>query len=129
MAAVQSLKKGKSAGVDNIPAKLVQAGGEDVITALTTMRNTVWQTGECIISRVFNDLAPSTAHSRIFLDVTDFCCYCCRFCSFLGACFFFACSFVCLVLTEYVLRLDPQAGANWAKRSRDVLTIINLGHC
>ena len=32
-AAVQSLKKGKSAGVDNIPAGLVQAGGEDVITA------------------------------------------------------------------------------------------------
>ena len=30
-AAVQSLKKGKSAGVDNIPAELVQAGGEDVI--------------------------------------------------------------------------------------------------
>ena len=35
-AAVPSLKKGKSAGVDNIPAELVQAGGEDVITALTT---------------------------------------------------------------------------------------------
>ena len=35
--AVQSLKKGKSAGVDNIQAKLVQAGGEDVITALTTI--------------------------------------------------------------------------------------------
>ena len=34
-AAVQSLKKGKSAGVDNIPAELVQACGEDVITALT----------------------------------------------------------------------------------------------
>ena len=34
-AAVQSLKKGKSAGVDNSPAELVQAGGEDVITALT----------------------------------------------------------------------------------------------
>ena len=38
-AAVQSSKKGKSAGVDNIPAELVQAGGEDVITALTTIRN------------------------------------------------------------------------------------------
>ena len=36
-AAVQSLKKGKSAGVDNIPAELVQAGREDVITALTTI--------------------------------------------------------------------------------------------
>ena len=29
-AAVQSLKKEKSAGVDNLPAELVQAGGEDV---------------------------------------------------------------------------------------------------
>ena len=38
-AAVQSLKKGKSAGVDNIPAELVQAGAEDVITALTTICN------------------------------------------------------------------------------------------
>ena len=28
-AAVQSLKEGKSAGVNNIPAKLAQAGGED----------------------------------------------------------------------------------------------------
>ena len=35
-AAVRSLKKGKSTGVDNIPAELVQAGGEDVITTLTT---------------------------------------------------------------------------------------------
>ena len=35
-AAVQSFKKGKSAGVDNIPAELVQTGGEDIITALTT---------------------------------------------------------------------------------------------
>ena len=33
-AAIQSLKKGKTAGVDNIPAELVQAGGEDVITSL-----------------------------------------------------------------------------------------------
>ena len=45
-AAVQLLKKGKSAGVDNIPAELVQAGGEDVITALTTICNKIWQTGE-----------------------------------------------------------------------------------
>ena len=45
-AAVQSLKKGKSAGVDNIPAELVQARGKDVITALTTICNQIWQTGE-----------------------------------------------------------------------------------
>ena len=40
------MKKGKSAGVNNIPAELVQAGGEDVITALTTICNRIWQTGE-----------------------------------------------------------------------------------
>ena len=45
-AAVQSLKKGKSAGVNNIPAELVQAGREDVITALTTICNKIWQTGK-----------------------------------------------------------------------------------
>ena len=43
---MQSLKKGKSAGVDNIPVELVQEGGEDVITALTTICNKIWQTGE-----------------------------------------------------------------------------------
>ena len=32
--------------VDNIPAELVQAGGEDVITVLTTICNKIWQTGE-----------------------------------------------------------------------------------
>ena len=45
-AAIQLLKKWKSAGVDNIPAELVEAGGEDVITALTTICNKIWQTGE-----------------------------------------------------------------------------------
>ena len=45
-AAVQSLKKGKLAGVNNIPAELAQAGGEDVITTLTTICNKIWQTGE-----------------------------------------------------------------------------------
>ena len=45
-AAVQSLEKGKSAGVDNIPAELAQAGGEDVTSALTTIYCKIWQTGE-----------------------------------------------------------------------------------
>ena len=45
-AAVQSVKKWKSAGVDNIQADLVKAGGEDVITALTTICNKIWQTGK-----------------------------------------------------------------------------------
>ena len=45
-AAAQLLKKGKSAGVGNTPAELVQTGGEDVITTLTTICNKIWQTGE-----------------------------------------------------------------------------------
>ena len=40
------MKKRKSAGVDNVPAELVQAAGEDVITALTTVCNKIWRTGE-----------------------------------------------------------------------------------
>ena len=40
------MKKGRSVEVDNIPAELVQAGGEDVITVLTTICNKIWQTGE-----------------------------------------------------------------------------------
>ena len=43
---MRSLKKGKSAGVDSIPAELVQAGGEDVTTVLTTICYEIWQTGE-----------------------------------------------------------------------------------
>ena len=42
-AAVQSLKKGKSAGVDNIPAELDQVGEEDVITAFASICNKIWQ--------------------------------------------------------------------------------------
>ena len=45
-AAVKSLKKGKSAGVDNIPSKLVQAGGEAMIDMLLIICNMIWQTGE-----------------------------------------------------------------------------------
>ena len=44
--AVASVKKGKSAGVDNIPAELVQAGGETMIDVLTEICNRIWRTGE-----------------------------------------------------------------------------------
>ena len=48
--AVPSLKKGKSVGVDNIPAELVQAGGETMIDVLadvlTEICNRIWRTGE-----------------------------------------------------------------------------------
>ena len=43
--AVASLKKGKSSGVDNIPAELVQAGGETMIDVLTEICNRIWRTG------------------------------------------------------------------------------------
>ena len=45
-AAVKSLKKGKSAGVDNIPAELFQQGGEAMVNVLLAICNKVWRTGE-----------------------------------------------------------------------------------
>ena len=44
--AVASLKRGKSAGVDNLPAELVQAGGETMVDVLTDICNRIWRTGE-----------------------------------------------------------------------------------
>ena len=45
-AAVKTLKKGKSAGVDNIQAEIVLAGGEAMISVLLIICNKIWQTGE-----------------------------------------------------------------------------------
>ena len=45
-AAVKSLKKGKSAGVDNIPAELLQQGREAMVNALLIICNMIWRTGE-----------------------------------------------------------------------------------
>ena len=45
-AAVKALKMGTSAGVDNIPAELVQARGEAMIDILTAICNKIWKTGE-----------------------------------------------------------------------------------
>ena len=44
--AVASLKKGKSAGVDNIPAEIVQAGGDTMIDVLTEICNRICRTGD-----------------------------------------------------------------------------------
>ena len=41
-AAVKTLKKGKSAGVDNIPAEIVLAGGEDMLSVLLIICNKIW---------------------------------------------------------------------------------------
>ena len=43
---MKSLKKGKSAGVDNIPAELLQQGGEVMANALLIICNKIWWTGE-----------------------------------------------------------------------------------
>ena len=40
-AAVKALKMGKSAGVDDIPVELIQAGGEAMIDILTTICNKI----------------------------------------------------------------------------------------
>ena len=45
-ASVKSPKKGKSAGVDNIPSELVQAGGVAMIDMLLIICNKIWQTGK-----------------------------------------------------------------------------------
>ena len=44
--AVASPKQEKPAGVDNILAELVQAGGETMIVVLTEMCNRIWRTRE-----------------------------------------------------------------------------------
>ena len=45
-AAVKALKMEKLAGVDNILAELVQAGGEAMIDILTSICSKIWKTGE-----------------------------------------------------------------------------------
>ena len=81
-AAVQSLEKGKSAGVNNIPAALVQAGGKYVVTALTTVCNKIWQTGEwptpstqslvtCSSARTTEQSAPLVTQAKSCEDHTE----------------------------------------------------------
>ena len=41
-AAIQALKMGKSAGIDNIPAELIKAGGHIVIQILLDICNKIW---------------------------------------------------------------------------------------
>ena len=44
--AVAAVKNGKSAEVDNIPAELVQAGGETIIDVITEICSRIWRPGE-----------------------------------------------------------------------------------
>lgn len=44
--AIKTLKTGKAAGVDNIPAELIKHGGTTLTDILTQICNKIWQTGE-----------------------------------------------------------------------------------
>ena len=45
-AAIKTMKKEKSPGVDNIPDELIQAGGEHMSTALHNICNMIWKSGK-----------------------------------------------------------------------------------
>ena len=45
-ATIRSLKSGKIAGIDNIPAELLKHGWESVVDILTIICNKIWQTSE-----------------------------------------------------------------------------------
>ena len=47
--AVNSRKKGKSTGVDNIPSELFQAGGEAMVDMLLIICNKIRQPGRSVI--------------------------------------------------------------------------------
>jgi len=42
--AVNKLNKNKAAGLDGIPAELLQCGGEAVVKGMTQLFNTIWHT-------------------------------------------------------------------------------------
>ena len=46
--AVAALEKGKTAGVDNIPAELALASRETILDVLIEICNKIWRTGECL---------------------------------------------------------------------------------
>ena len=50
--AIKALRIGKSAGVGNIAAELVQAGGEAMIDILTSFCKKIWKTGEWPTTRI-----------------------------------------------------------------------------
>ena len=69
--AVASLKKGKSAGVDNIPAELVQAGGETMIDVLTEICNRIWRTrkGNLQLCQNYRTMSLISHSSKVMLKV------------------------------------------------------------
>ena len=53
---------GKSAGGDNIPAELVQAGGKSMIDILISVCNKIWKTGK--IANQAHELYPYLSYSQ-----------------------------------------------------------------
>ena len=58
---------GKSAGVDNVPAELVQAGGGAMIDILTSICNKIWKTG-FPMTRFMTSAKTVKCNSQKYLD-------------------------------------------------------------
>jgi hypothetical protein len=48
--AIAKLKKYKSPGSDQIPAELIKARGEMLLSAIHTLINSVWNKEDCLVS-------------------------------------------------------------------------------
>jgi hypothetical protein len=48
--AIAKLKRYKSPGSDEIPAELIQAGGEILCSKIHKLIKSIWNKGECLIS-------------------------------------------------------------------------------
>ena len=46
VSAIQSLKIGKSPGIDNITGELLKSGGENMISVITNVCNKIWNSGD-----------------------------------------------------------------------------------
>ncbi|KAJ8343160.1 hypothetical protein AAFF_G00243470 [Aldrovandia affinis] len=57
--------KGKAAGVDNIPAELLQAGGEAIIDVLTIICNKIWQSASNTLGDVSDEGSKKEVLARI----------------------------------------------------------------
>ena len=51
-AASRELKNGKACGVDEIPAELLRAAGQECVTLLYSLCVKIWRTGECPVDWV-----------------------------------------------------------------------------
>ena len=70
-AAVKAMKLGKSDGVDNIPAELVQAAGEAMTDILTEICNKIWKTKEWLADHMDSIPSYHTPKERQLADVPE----------------------------------------------------------